>query len=74
MDDFDRLLEFKLHRMLDAIVAKPAPARRRPRSRSATRNAVRAKVTEITGRWTLFRPVELAPAVVVAKEAPARFR
>jgi hypothetical protein len=74
MDDFDRLLEFKLHRMLDAIVAKPAPVRRRPPARQATKNAVRAKLTEITGRWTLFRPVGLAPVVVVAKEAPARFR
>jgi len=28
MDDFDRLLEFKLRRMLDAVVVKPPPFRR----------------------------------------------
>jgi hypothetical protein len=28
MDDFERLLEFKLRRMLDPVVAKPPPARR----------------------------------------------
>jgi hypothetical protein len=33
MDDFDRLLEAKLRRLLDPIVAKPPPARRGTRSR-----------------------------------------
>jgi hypothetical protein len=33
MDDFDRLLEFKLRRMLDPIVAKPPPVRRGSRLR-----------------------------------------
>jgi hypothetical protein len=35
MDDFDRLLEFKLRRMLDAIVAKPPPVRRGSRKTPA---------------------------------------
>jgi hypothetical protein len=35
MDEFDRLLEFKLRRMLDAVVAKPPPVRRGPGKRSA---------------------------------------
>jgi hypothetical protein len=74
MDDFERLLEFKLRRMLDTIVAKPAPVRRRPGSRRDTKSADGAKLTSITSIWTsLFVPAELAPAVVVVKEAPARF-
>jgi hypothetical protein len=28
MDDFDRLLEFQLHRQLDGVVAAPVPVRR----------------------------------------------
>jgi len=42
MDDFDRLLESRLRRLLDPIVAKPPPARRgsagraEPRARRTT--------------------------------------
>jgi len=36
MDEFDRLLEFELRRMLDPVVASPAPARRRVRERGVS--------------------------------------
>ncbi|HEY8953776.1 MAG TPA: hypothetical protein VIP78_14605 [Candidatus Dormibacteraeota bacterium] len=56
MDEFDRLLEFELRRMLDPVVASPAPARRRVRGRG---------VSVLT---TAPHPVELAPATIAVVE------
>jgi hypothetical protein len=67
MDDFDRLLELELARMLDPIVAAPAPRRRRRRG---------LRVLEpLTGELTIA-PSEVAvlepvPVAVVASVGPA---
>ena len=57
MDDFDRQLELELARLLDPIVAAPAPRRRRP------------GLVVLQPEMTV--PVELVPAAVVAPVGPA---
>jgi hypothetical protein len=49
MDDFDRLLEDKLRRMLDVVVAAPPPVRRGLRPQLVTAPAGRDHETDISG-------------------------
>jgi hypothetical protein len=56
MDELDRLLEFKLRRMLDPVVASPAPERRRVRQRGVSILTI-APLS-----------VELAPATIAVVE------
>jgi hypothetical protein len=75
MDDFDRIMEFKLRRMLGAVVAEAPPLRRgRSASQPVTKAAGSDLGTHPTGRSVLALPSELEPKVLIAQQAPARPR
>jgi hypothetical protein len=68
MDDFDRLLELELARMLDPIVAAPAPRRRRRRGLRVL-ESLTVELTVAPSEVALV--VEPVPVAVVASVGPA---
>jgi hypothetical protein len=61
MDDFDRFLDLQLRRMLDPVVATPAPPRR-SRPPKARKPILAVKASIVTGAFGAAVP-EAVPAV-----------
>jgi hypothetical protein len=68
MDDFELLLELKLRRLLDAVVAKPPPNRRRGRTLKTSEREHVSRVRRETHRIVI---VDLKPPLFFARTAPA---
>ena len=66
MDDFERLLDLELHRMLDPIVATPAPRRRR--SGGSALRAIAGGLSNVAAEVPVF--AEPAPVTIVVPAAP----
>jgi hypothetical protein len=76
MDDFERLLELKLRRLLDSVVAKPPPNRRRGRAVRADERGHASRVRRDTSRIVILDrqpPSFLARPVPVPIPIPIRF-